>query len=65
MLLLVVSDLGALIEESVGDIRIKLERHTAVGNIEKRTLCCLYWSTVPIFMSPLTSSEVGIPISSI
>ena len=60
-----VIDLGALIEDYLGDIRIKLEKHIIVEKIRKNILSCLYWSVASIFMNPLMSSEVIIPITSV
>ena len=64
-ILVLVSYLNALMEDSVGDIRIMLAKHIIVGKIRKNTLSWLYWSIVLIFMSPLTSSEISIPINSV
>ena len=60
-----VSDWSAMAENSVGDNRIRLEKHIIVRKIRKNILGCLYWSVVPIFVSPLGSFKVRIPVSSI
>ena len=51
-----------MVEISVGDNSIRLEKHV-VRKIRKNTFSCLHWSVVPIFLNSLVSFEVGIPVS--